>query len=86
MDINYVTALTTVLVTLIVGQITKKCTKIPPKFILPIQNLLIGIFVAAIQWIFTGDFNTAVAASGLLAGGTYDLIQNISLLIDDGGE
>lgn len=81
MDINYIIALGTVLITLIVGEITKKKVKIPPKFVLPIQNLLIGIFVAAVRWIFTGDFNAAVAASGLLAGGAYDLVKNISLLI-----
>ena len=78
MDINYIIALGTVVITLIVGQINKKFTDIPSKHIVPIQNLLIGVFIAIVQWIATGDFNVAIAASGLLAGGTYDLIKNIS--------
>ena len=86
MDINYVIALTTVLITLIVGEITKKFTKIPSKYVIPIQNLLIGIIVASIQWIITGDFSGAIASSGLVAGGTYDLVKNISLFISNNEE
>lgn len=86
MDINYVVALVTVLITLVVGEITKKCTKIPSKYIIPIQNLLIGIIVACIQWIITGNFNSAIASSGLIAGGTYDLVKNISLFISNDEE
>lgn len=83
MDINYVIALTTVLITLIVGEITKKFIKLPSKYVIPIQNLLIGVVVAGIQWIVTGDFSGAIASSGLIAGGTYDLVKNISLFINN---
>ena len=86
MDIDYIIALVTVLVTLIIGEITKKHTSIPSKYIIPTQNILIGIIVACIQWIITGDFSGAIAGSGLFAGGLYDLVKNISLFISNDEE
>ena len=80
MDMNYIIALVTVLVTLIAGQITKKYPNIDKKKVIPIQNLIIGMIVAVIDWIITKDFNAAIAASGLFAGGVYDLVSNLSLL------
>ena len=45
---------------------------------IPLQNLTIGIIFALVEWIITKDFNLAVAMSGLMAGGTYDLVKNIN--------
>ena len=70
----------TIVVTLILGLITKKYTNLSSKKI-PIQNLLIGIIVAIIEYIITKDFNTAIAFSGLAGGGTYDLIKNVYMLL-----
>ena len=70
-------SIVTFFVTLICGILTKKCPKISNK-IIPLQNLLIGLIVAIIEWIITKDFKTAIALSGLLAGGTYDIAHNIN--------
>jgi hypothetical protein len=38
------------------------------------------VIVAIIEWIITKDFSTAIALSGLLAGGTYDILHNLNKL------
>ena len=45
--------------------------------LIPIQNILIGVIVAVIEWIITKDFSTAIAVSGLIAGGIYDIGHNL---------
>lgn len=77
MELTEILSLVTFAVTLICGFITKKTPKISNK-IIPIQNLLIGLIIAIIEWIITKDFKTAIALSGLLAGGTYDVAHNIN--------
>lgn len=79
MTINEIVSLVTIVVTLICGVISKKSEKINNKLI-PIQNLLIGTIVAIIEWIITKDFSTAIALSGLIAGGTYDIVNNLNKL------
>lgn len=71
----------TIIVTLIMGLVVKKYTNLSSKKI-PIQNLLIGIIVAIVEFIITKDFSTAIAVSGLTGGGVYDLIKNTSMLIN----
>lgn len=77
MELSEILSIVTFGVTLICGFITKKCPKISNK-IIPIQNLAIGIIVAVIEWIITKDFSTAIALSGILAGGSYDIIHNLN--------
>lgn len=69
----------TIVVTLIMGLVVKKYTNLSSKKI-PIQNLLIGLIVAIIEFIITKDFNTALAVSGFAGGGIYDFGKNIMLL------
>lgn len=76
MNIEELVSLVTILVTLILGVLSKKSTKIKNN-IIPIQNLLIGTIVAIVEWIVTKDFSSAIALSGLIAGGTYDILHNI---------
>lgn len=76
MELTEIISIVTFIVTLICGFITKKCPKISNK-IIPIQNLLIGLIIAIIEWVITKDFKTAIALSGLLAGGTYDIVHNL---------
>lgn len=76
MELTEIISIVTFFVTLICGVITKKHPKISNK-IIPIQNLLIGLVVAIIEWIITKDFKTAIMLSGLLAGGTYDVVHNL---------
>ena len=80
MDTNYLIALITVIVSLIAGEVTIRCPNIDKKKIIPIQNLVIGVVVAIANYTVTKDFNAAIAASGLLAGGIYDLVSNLKLL------
>ena len=77
MELTEIISIVTFAVTLICGFVTKKCPKISNK-IIPIQNLLIGLIVAIIEWIITKDFKTAIALSGILAGGSYDIAHNIN--------
>ena len=77
MELTEILSLVTFAVTLICGFITKKIPSISNK-IIPIQNLAIGVIIAIIEWIITKDFKTAIALSGLLAGGTYDVAHNIN--------
>lgn len=76
MELTEIISIVTFIVTLICGFITKKNPQISNK-IIPIQNLLIGLIIAIIEWIITKDFSTAIALSGLLAGGSYDIIHNL---------
>ena len=80
MELNEILTIVTFIVTLISGVITKKNPKIKNN-IIPIQNVVIGLIIAIIEWIITKDFSTAILLSGLTAGGTYDIIHNLEKLI-----
>ena len=82
MEFNEILTIVTFLVTLICGVITKKLPKISNK-IIPIQNLVIGLIIAIVEWIITKDFSVAIALSGLLAGGSYDIVHNLNKLKGD---
>lgn len=79
MELTEIISLVTFAVTFICGIVTKKCPKISNK-IIPIQNLAIGLIIAVIEWIITKDFKVAIALSGVLAGGTYDILHNLEKL------
>lgn len=80
MELEYIISLVTVFITLVLGFISKKNSNISNKLI-PIQDLLVGIIVAAIEFAITKDFKTSIALSGLIAGGTYDIVHNLNKLI-----
>lgn len=80
MELEYIISLVTILVTLVLGVIAKKNPKLSNK-IIPIQNLFVGLIVAIIEFIITKDFKVAIALSGLIAGGTYDIVHNLNKLI-----
>lgn len=77
--VEFWVTMATIVVTLILGQISKKNEWVE-KQKLPLQNLLIGIIVCTIEYIITKDFNTAVALSGVMAGGVYDLCKALKKL------
>lgn len=70
----------TIIVTWIAGIISKK-SKFVSNNIIPIQNLAIGVVVAIIEFIITKNFNTAIMLSGLLAGGAYDIGNNLKKMV-----
>lgn len=76
MTIETIIVLVTAIVTFLCGLVAKKVSWFNTNLI-PIQNILIGVIVAVIEWIVTKDFSTAIAVSGLIAGGIYDIGHNI---------
>lgn len=77
MEISEILGIVVFFVTLLCGFIAKKF----PWFnnnLIPIQNLLIGIISSVVAFIITKDFSMMVALSGIAAGGTYDIIHNVS--------
>ncbi len=80
MNLDTLVSLVTIIITWGLGVISKKYTKLNNKLI-PIQNILIGLIVALIEWIATKDFSTAIALSGLIAGGSYDIFHNLEKIV-----
>ena len=76
MTLEAIIMLVTMVVTFFCGLIAKKVSWFNTNLI-PIQNILIGVIVAVIEWIITKDFSTAIAISGLIAGGIYDIGHNL---------
>ena len=70
----------TLVVSWLLGKISKRNPKIS-NYIIPIQNMLVGLIIAIIEWIITKDFKVAVAVSGIVAGGIYDILHNINILL-----
>lgn len=80
MELSTLISLVTIIVTWVLGILAKKSTFISNKLI-PVQNILIGVIVAVIEWIVTRDFSTAIALSGIIAGGTYDVFHNLEKIV-----
>lgn len=76
MSLEVIITLVTMVVTFLCGLAAKKSDWFNDNLI-PIQNILIGVIVAVIEWIITKDFSVAIAASGLIAGGIYDIGHNL---------
>lgn len=80
MELSTLISLVTIIVAWVLGILAKKSTFINNKLI-PIQNILIGVIVAGIEWIVTKDFSTAIALSGIIAGGSYDVFHNLEKIV-----
>lgn len=80
MELSTLISLVTIIVTWVLGVISKRYTALNNKLI-PIQNILIGVIVAGIEWIVTKDFSTAIALSGIIAGGSYDVFHNLEKIV-----
>lgn len=76
MDMNSIMMIVTVIVTYLCGVYAKKHPDFDNKLI-PLQNLLIGIISAIINYIITKDFNASIMVAGLMTGGAYDLGKNL---------
>lgn len=72
-------------VTILIGIIAKK-VKFISNNLIPIQNILIGVIVALIEFLVTKDFSYSIAVSGLVAGGVYDIVHNLDKIIHKGGK
>jgi len=80
MELSTLISLVTILVTWLLGYISKRSTWVNNR-IIPIQNILIGLIVAIIEWVVTKDFKVAIALSGIIAGGTYDVFHNLEKIV-----
>ena len=79
MNTEIIMSLVTIVVTFILGLIAKKVSWVSNNLI-PLQNLIIGVIVALIYYFMTKDISINIALSGLLTGGTYDIIKNLKEL------
>ena len=77
MNTEIIMSLVTIVVTFILGLIVKTDN------LIPLQNLVIGIIVSLIYYFMTKDVSINIALSGLLTGGTYDIIKNLKELINN---
>lgn len=80
MELTEIITVVTIVVTWILGALAKKFNWLSTNLI-PVQNIAIGIIVALIEWIITKDFSTAIALSGILAGGAYDIFHNLEKIV-----
>lgn len=80
MELTQIITVVTIVLTWILGIFAKR-SKFISNNLIPIQNILIGVIVAIIEWIITKDFKVAIALSGLLAGGAYDIFHNLEKMI-----
>ena len=83
MELTNIITMVTIIVTWILGIVSKK-SKFINNNLITVQNILIGVVVAIIEWIITKDFKVAIALSGLFAGGVYDVINNLDKMIRKG--
>lgn len=79
MELTQIITMVTILVTWVLGFLSKKSTWVSNNLI-PVQNIIIGLVVALIEWVITKDFSAALALSGLFAGGAYDVVHNLNLI------
>ena len=80
MELSTLISLVTILVAWLLGYISKRSIWVNNR-IIPIQNILIGLIVAIVEWIVTKDFKVAIALSGIIAGGTYDVFHNLEKIV-----
>ena len=81
MNITTIINVVTIVISYILGLVSKKSKYVNNNFI-PLQNILIGLTVAIIEWIITKDFKMSIALSGIIAGGTYDVFHNLEKMIE----
>ena len=80
MELTEILTFVTILVTWVLGWASKKSTFIKNELI-PLQNILVGVIIALIEWAITKDFSTAIALSGIFAGGLYDIPNNLKKIL-----
>lgn len=80
MELTQIITLVTIIVTWLLGIVAKK-VKWFNNHLIPLQNILVGVIVALIEWFITKDFSTAIALSGLIAGGSYDIFHNLEKIV-----
>lgn len=70
-----------IVVTWVLGIVAKKVSWFN-NYLIPVQNILIGVIFMLIEFAITKDFNASLALSGLLAGGAYDVFHNATKILE----
>lgn len=83
MELEQILTLVTLVVSLILGFLSKKSKFINDELI-PIQNVIVGVIVTIIYYIITKDISIAIMTSGILAGGLYDIPNNLKKIVEKG--
>lgn len=81
MELSTIIGFATVIVTFLLGLVSKKSTYIS-NHLIPVQNLLIGLIACGINYAITKDLNLTIAGLGLFTGGTYDIATNLKKLVE----
>lgn len=81
MNSTEILTLITILVSWILGIVAKKVRWFN-NYLIPVQNVIVGIIFALIEFFITKDINIAIAMSGLLAGGVYDVFSNLKKMLN----
>lgn len=71
-----------IIVTWILGVVAKRVSWFN-NYLIPVQNILIGVIFMIIEFCITKDLNAALALSGLVAGGTYDMFHNLTKILEE---
>ena len=82
MNTEIIMSIVTIVVTFILGLISKKISWVSNNLI-PLQNLLIGIIMSIIYYFMTKDISINILLSGILTGGTYDILKNLKELTNN---
>lgn len=78
-SVDAIITICTIFMTIIIGELSKRFSWIEKKSI-PLQNIIIGLIVCAVQYFITKDINVAVSLSGLMSGGAYDACKAFAML------
>ncbi len=73
--------LSTMIITMVCGYISTKIPWFNNKLI-PIQNILIGITMSVIYYLYSKDISYSVTMAGIFSTGIYSLSDNLMELIN----
>ena len=77
-----------VMLTILTSFITFVCGLIAKRipwfhnYLIPVQNIMIGIFTALIYYIYSKNISYSIMCAGLFSGGLYDLFNNLNKIIN----
>ena len=75
-NMEFIIGLVSMIITWLLGKITKRYTKLSNKLI-PLQNIIIMIICVAIYYLATGNLSTVIAAGSPVATLIYDVLHNV---------
>lgn len=76
-NMELIISLVSMIITWLLGKITKRYTKLSNKLI-PLQNAIIMLICVAIYYFATGNISTVIAAGSPVATLIYDVLHNVN--------